>query len=44
MLFIENMNLMMLVCAIIVIPMAFCYFFQASEDTKSDNDNNFKIP
>ena len=43
-LFIENMNLMKLVCAIFTLYQnAFCFFLQASEEGKSDNDNDFKI-
>ena len=43
MFFVENMNLIKLVCAIFTLYQnAFCYFFQASEEGKSDNDNNFK--
>ena len=43
MLFAENMNLIKLVCAIFTLYQnAFCYFFQASEEGKSDNDKNFK--
>ena len=38
------MNLMKLVCAIITLYQnAFCYFFQAPEERKTDNDNDFKI-
>ena len=43
-LFIENINLTKLVCAIFTLNQnAFCYFFQASEAAKSDNNNDFKI-
>ena len=43
-LFIENMNLMKLVCAIFTLYQnAFCFFLQASEEGKSDNDNDFKL-
>ena len=39
-----NMNLMKLVSAIFTLYQnAFWYFFQASEESKSGNDNNFKI-
>ena len=39
-----NMNLMKLVSAIFTLYQnAFWYFFQASEESKSDNDNDFKI-
>ena len=44
MLFIENMNLMKLVCAIFMLYQnTFCYFLQASEVGKTDDDNDFKI-
>ena len=44
MLFIENMNLIKLVCEIFTsYQNAFWFFFQASEEGKSDNDNDFKI-
>ena len=37
------MNLMKLVCAIFTLYQnAFCYFFQASEECKADNDNDLK--
>ena len=42
MLLIENMNLMKLVCAIFTLYQN-SYFFQASEESKSDDDNDFKI-
>ena len=36
------MNLMNLVCAIFTLyQIAFCYFSQASEEGKTDNDNDF---
>ena len=36
------MNLMKLVCAIFTLyQIAFCYFFQVSEEGKTDNDNDF---
>ena len=42
--FIENMNLMKLVCAIFTLYQnAFGYFFRALEEGKSDDDNDFKI-
>ena len=35
---------MKLVCAMITLCQnAFCYFFQASEESKSDTNNDFKI-
>ena len=38
------MNLMKLDCAIFTLYQnAFCYFFQVSEEGKSDNDKDFKI-
>ena len=38
------MNLMKLVCAVFTLYQnGFCYFFQASEEGKSGNDNDFKI-
>ena len=38
------MNLMKLVCAIFMLYQnAFCYFFQALEEGKTDNDNDFKM-
>ena len=41
-LFTDNVNLMKLVCVIFMLYQnAFCYFFQASEEGKSDNDNDF---
>ena len=44
MLFIENMNLMKLVFAIFTLYQnAFYYFFQASEEGKSGDDNEFKM-
>ena len=37
------MNLKKLVCAIFTLHQnAFCYFFQASEESKTDNDNDLK--
>ena len=43
-LFIEDVNLMKLFCAIFTLYQnVFCYFFQASKDGKSDNNNDFKI-
>ena len=39
-----RINLMKSVCAIFTLyQIAFCYFFQASEEDKTDNDNHFKI-
>ena len=39
------MNLMKLGSAIFKLYQnAFCYLFQASEEGKTDNDNDFKIP
>ena len=44
MLLIENMNLMKLVCAIFTLYQnAVRYFFQASEEGKSDDADDFKI-
>ena len=38
------MNLMKLVCVTSTLyQIAACYFFQASEEGKTDNDNDFKI-
>ena len=38
------MNLMKLVCAIFTLYQnTFCYFFQASEESKTDNANDLKI-
>ena len=35
---------MKLICAMFTLyPNGFCYFFQVSEEGKSDNDNGFKI-
>ena len=35
---------MKLVCALFTLyDNAFCYFFQASKEDKTDNDNDFKI-
>ena len=43
-LFIVNINLTKLVCAIFTLYQnAICYLLQASEEGKSDNDNDFKI-
>ena len=46
-LFIENMTIYepheVNLCNILVYQNAFCYFFQASEEGKTDNDNDFKI-
>ena len=43
-LFIVNVNLTKLVCAIFTLYQnAICYLLQATEEGKSDNDNDFKI-
>ena len=40
----ENMNLTKLVCAMFTLYQnPFCYFFQASEDGKGDDNNDFKV-